>query len=167
VQTKPLSFTTDFPKLTGTGNVWLDQLLDFVAQRELILRTVPVSKAIYLDPLRSRRDWEKYEEDAELVAAFTPLLREQPWMVEVSVPDLFFSNLRKLGEILLDGGQALTARTRYRSFMMGRFPGRYLLFLGQDPCRKPMSSRPCRARYHSIQDCLCAHDKIVAAMPLG
>jgi hypothetical protein len=130
-------FYSLIPRLTGTENVWLDRLLGFVAQRELILRTVPVSKAVYLDHLSSRRDWEKNQEDPELIEALTPLLREHLWMVEVSVPDLFSSNLRKLGEILLDGGQSLTASTLYSSFVMGRFPGRFLLFLGQDTTGNP------------------------------
>lgn len=130
-------FYSLIPRLTKTGNVWLDRLLGFVAQRELILRTVPVSKDAYLAHLRQQRDWAKNTEDPALIEALTPILRDRLWMVEVSVPDLFSSNLRKLGEILLDGGKPLTAETLYDSFVVGRFPGRYLLFLGHDANQKP------------------------------
>jgi hypothetical protein len=48
-------------------------------------------------------------------------------MIEVSLPELFPSNQRKLGEIVLDAAIKPSTRLDFRTFLFARFPGRFLL----------------------------------------
>ena len=50
------------------------------------------------------------------------------WMVEVTVPEIFSTNKRKLGEILLDAGNELKPDIDGESFILARFPESYVFF---------------------------------------
>lgn len=130
-------FYSSRPKLIGTGNRWLDRLLESVQQQELILRTVPITKAGYVEHLRAQQDWKWNAEINEVVDDIAKLLHEKMWMVEVSVPELFSTNLRKLGELLLCAERPISSELTYDHFVLARFPGRYLIFNGLDAQHNP------------------------------
>lgn len=127
-------------KLMGTNNRWLDRLLESVQQQELILRTVPITRGGYVEHLREQRDWKWSAEIDGVVDEIAQLLHEKMWMVEVSVPDLFSTNLRKLGEVLLCAERPISAQLTYDHFLLARFPGRYLIFTGMDGVGNPQFS---------------------------
>ena len=49
-------------------------------------------------------------------------------MVEVSVPEVFPTNKRKLGEILLDATNNLSDKVDGASFVLARVPGSFVFF---------------------------------------
>jgi hypothetical protein len=123
-------------ELKNSGNRWLDRLLD-VARKELILRTVAITREEYTAHHSAMEDWRSDKEDPEVVAAIATMLPEKMWMIEISVPDLFSTNLRKLGELLLDGALTISDRADYSKFVLGRFPGRYVFFERLDGRKHP------------------------------
>ncbi len=125
-------FYSLLPQLLEIDHRWLKRLLTFVDRQELILRTVPITKSEYEADLRAMRDWTGQNEKSETIDLLLPLLHERMWIVEVSVPDLFSTNLRKLGELLLVADVPLDRAALHLSFLFARFPRRFLLPGGFD-----------------------------------
>jgi hypothetical protein len=123
-------FYSILPNLPPSNDVpWLRRLWEYVADQRLILRHVPITKAGYLEHLRNLEDWEYKKESASTIRAFeTSVSADKFWMVEVSVPEVFPTNKRKLGEILLNASAPLSPETDGSSFVMARFPGAFVFF---------------------------------------
>jgi len=141
--------------LFHTGNCWLKRLVHFVRSQELILRTVPISKTDYEKELRAMCDWERKTEKSDTVDTLVSLMREKMWMVEVSVPDLFSTNLRKLGELLLTAETPLSPTTPHQAFVVARFPGNYVLLTGQDAGGQP--------QFSTVPSAIGSHTKLFRA----
>jgi hypothetical protein len=139
-------------QLDGSGNRWRERLLGTVENKELILRTVAVTRDQYTAHLGTMADWKERREDAEIVAALASFLPEKLWMTEVSIPDLFSTNLRKLGELLLDGALTVSDKPDYSKFVLGRFPGRYVFFERLDGRKHPHFS-PLKAGSNRTRHC--------------
>jgi len=78
-------------------------------------------------------DWEGRKESESTINAFeTSVSVDEFWMVEVSVPEVFPTNKRKLGEILLDASKPLSPETDGRSFVLARLPGAFVFFENLD-----------------------------------
>jgi hypothetical protein len=58
-------------------------------------------------------------------------------LVEVTVPEIFSTNKRKLGEILLDAGQERKPEINGESFILARFPESYVFFDGMSEDGNP------------------------------
>lgn len=122
------------PDLAASKKKWLRRLTDGMQNRNLVLRAVPLSSAQYLDHLGTIADWNYRRENPALCAILEKhVLPKNVWMVEVSVQELFPTNQRKLGEIVLDAAKQQADGNDFEPFVLARFPGRVLLFdrLGQ------------------------------------
>jgi hypothetical protein len=113
---------------TGWGNLWVNRLIHYVNDQRLILRCVPITVKQYLEFLRSAEDWEHEKENIQSLEDLTALKPDKLWMVEVSVPEVFSTNKRKLGEILLDAENPLSDQVDGTSFVLARFPECYVFF---------------------------------------
>lgn len=109
-------------------NPWVKRLIHYVQQQRLILRCVPITVTQYLKFLREAEDWEHRKENAQSLKDLTGLKADKLWMVEVSVPEVFSTNKRKLGEIFLDAEKPLSEQVDGTSFVMARFPESYVFF---------------------------------------
>lgn len=109
-------------------NPWMRRLVEYVLNGKLILRCVAASKKSYLRALGKASDWEGNQERAESLDHLQQLSPDRFWMVEVSVPEVFSTNKRKLGEILLDAENPLSDRIDFTSFVLARFPESYIFF---------------------------------------
>lgn len=113
---------------SASTNNWLRWLLVH-AQRDIqriILRAVPLNLDAYLHHISNQSDWEGHVEDKQLIDIFSKLLPKQLWIVELSIPQLFPANERKLGDIVLDGGKPLGSDIS-SCFSFVRIPNRYYL----------------------------------------
>ncbi|MFZ2653936.1 MAG: hypothetical protein WAX69_03405, partial [Victivallales bacterium] len=93
-----------FPLMINTGNVWMDRL-SYCAnpdRQEVVLRALYISKSKYLDVLKTDTDWNSNKEDEKVISILTKDMPESLWMIEISIPQLFPANERKLGEIILN-----------------------------------------------------------------
>jgi hypothetical protein len=114
--------------LSDSKNPWYLRLDEAKRARKLILRVVPVTKAGYLDHLRKMDDWDYHaEREATLVEIDRVIQPGLMWMIEVSFPDLFPTNKRKVGEVLLDATQPIPNEPTFGMFVLARFPGAYVL----------------------------------------
>lgn len=118
-------FYSLLPQLNLGNNPWMDRLQIYVKGMKLILRTVAVRKTDYVRHLGQIDDWEGNTENAFLINLLDPLLRDTMWMIEVGLPDLFSTNKRKLGEILLDASRPYANKKDFSFFLMARLPGLY------------------------------------------
>ena len=123
-------FYSLLPNLVPSNELpWLRRLREYVGQQRLILRHIPITKKDYLAQLRKGKDWDGNQEERESLDDLElSVTGEIFWMVEVSVPEIFNTNKRKLGEILLDASQEISDETDGTSFVLARFPGLFLFF---------------------------------------
>ncbi len=129
-------FSSLIPHLDESNHPWLRRLRGFVGDRdnpggsrrcELILRTVPVSREDYERELRRIRDRQDIAENPATIDELRVWLKPHMWMIEVSIPDLFSTNLRKLGELLLAADAPIDSDNLARTFIFARLPRAYLL----------------------------------------
>lgn len=123
---------------TGT-NEWLQRLAHYAGRdvQRIVLRAIAVDRQLYVGHLSGERDWERHREGHRIVGVLQHFLPEHLWVVEVSVPELFPANERKLGDIVLDGGIKISSDKKDRSnFVMARLPSVYLFDLSE-PNKKP------------------------------
>lgn len=115
-------------------NVWLRRLV-LNAQpevREIVLRAMATDRDTYIRHLSNEKDWDKHSENREVINVLSESLPDALWIVEVSMPQLFPANERKLGDIVLNGGIELNADQKDRShFLFVRLPGHYFFDLSE------------------------------------
>lgn len=115
--------------LDGKENKWISRLFQWTQKQQVVFRAQSLSSAEYVAHLRALRDWEGQAEKSQICELFEKELSEFVWAVEISTPQLFPANERKLGEILLDATQQLKLQDEnaiFDTFILARLPGIYL-----------------------------------------
>ena len=85
------------------GVLWLKRYVRMHAARQLVLRSLLVSKEAYLRHLESVTGWDGTVASEDFVSNLGGVV-EVPdvWLIEISVQELYPTNKRKLGEILVN-----------------------------------------------------------------
>lgn len=109
------------------ANVWAKRLSQHITDNLVVLRPVLVTTSGYCVHLRRVRDWEQSQLDTDIIDWLESLPNKNMWMVEISIPELFPANLRKLGEILIRSDKAVGTK-RLEAFFLARLPGYFALF---------------------------------------
>jgi hypothetical protein len=75
---------------------------------------------------------------------------EYLWMIEISIPQLFPANERKLGEIILNASVKFDfdKPTDFKLFVLARLPGSYFLFESGDYDKPNFAQVPSRIKSH-------------------
>jgi hypothetical protein len=107
-------------------NVWATRLSKHAAQNLVVLRPILVTTTEYCSHLRRVRDWRHNQIDAGIISALDGLPKKSLWMIEVSLPELFSANLRKVGEVVVRAEKNL-GRNRLSAFFLARLPGYFAL----------------------------------------
>lgn len=118
------------PYLHSLDNVWLHRLIEHYDRQEVVLRAICLKKLEYMRHLELMRDWLGVSEDKELIKILKEGLSDTLWIIEISIPELFPANQRKLGEIVLNASAEATEYRDFTPFLYCRLPG-YYLFLKQ------------------------------------
>jgi len=142
----------DDPKLPSVPNKWMERLRTWAVDQEVVLRTVAVTKQEYVNHLASVRGWNKSreKEDRNIIEIFSFIPKNHLWVVEVSLPELFPINRRKLGEIVLDATAMPKSERDYAAFLFARFPGSYFFIEKFDTRGRPTFLRlPSRIESHT------------------
>jgi hypothetical protein len=124
-------------RIVPTDLPWLRRSLDGIDNQKVVLRPVSVSRDEYIEHLRTSEDWQGRTETAEVCEGLAVSLQENLWMVELSVPELFPTNLRKVGEILLNASTEPIVDEEVRNFILLRLPGEYIVQAGTDESGTP------------------------------
>jgi hypothetical protein len=115
------------PQLDSARVRWLERLISSAREQQVVLRAVAMSRKRYTDHLLRARDWHYHPEEQRICRSIKANVPEHLWVVEISLPELFPANQRKLGEIVLDATKKPSPTLDFGSFLFGRFPGRFLL----------------------------------------
>lgn len=110
----------------GRSNRWLVRLQEWTRRKRVVLRSQSMSKDEYIEHLQGVRDWEDNRESPEFCSSLEKSLPDLLWVIEVSTPQLFPANERKLGEILLDATKPLEDESYGNVFVAARFPSVYM-----------------------------------------
>ena len=116
--------------LDSSKNSWILRLKQWCSCQRLVFRALALSKNEYMSHLRSLSDWEGNNESTEICSVLESELPDYVWAVEISTPQLFPANKRKLGEILFDGTGNITkldGSLNSDLFIFARLPGVYML----------------------------------------
>lgn len=116
-------------KMPVADNKWFGRLKYYAYCYKLVLRPILVSKFEYIKHLKELRDWENDSIDLDLIKAFDTFMEEEPyWLVELSIPELFPANKRKVGEVLIRGNIDFDQANPFNSFVMARLPCFFALY---------------------------------------
>lgn len=87
------------------GNKWVQRLLYWTGKQRIVFRAQAMSRGEYVRHLRRVRDWEDHPENPGIPTFLAKEIPRRLWVVEISTPQLFPANERKLGEIVLDASR--------------------------------------------------------------
>ena len=111
----------------GWTERWQKRLEWYYAWQLLVLRTILVKGAQYVTHLGAVRGWKGKALPKWLLDGFGPVADDWFWMVELSVPELFCANRRKIGEILIRADMDAGTRRDFKNFLCARLPGCFVL----------------------------------------
>lgn len=99
------------------------------AIQRVVLRAMTVHKGEYLKHLSNIQDWEGKSESPIITDLLSKLLPEKVWIIEISVPQLFPANERKLGEVVLNPFIPFDTRQpiNFDHFLLARVPELYFV----------------------------------------
>ncbi|MEN3943411.1 hypothetical protein WJU23_19075 [Prosthecobacter sp. SYSU 5D2] len=110
--------------------IWTKRLLENLAERQLVLRSLLLTKDQYEKHLKSIEGWDEKEklspENIQAILDTIPL--DLFWMVEISLLELFPTNRRKVGEMIIDPrepGAKMTHVQVEKSGLGLRLPGQW------------------------------------------
>lgn len=114
--------------LQHENNYWIRRLIHHIMHQDVVLRTLYVTRDQYVKHLQESQDWQGHSEKTGILKKYSHALPEHLWMVEVSIPELFPANYRKLGEIILDACVSLDPYPPQEPlWVIARLPGLYLI----------------------------------------
>jgi len=125
---------TILPQLPTNDNPWAKRLSYYAKNNLLVLRPYLLTSTEYTAHLARVRDWKGNPVRAQLVNALkAKLVKERLWMIELSVPELFSANLRKVGEVLVRAETLPSMDRDLGSFVLARLPSYFALLAGGTP----------------------------------
>ncbi len=134
-----------------TNNIWLKRFAEHVqhSTQTIVLRAIAVERDVYIQHLSDEPDWDDNRESAEMVGILTGAIPEVLWVVEVSVPQLFAANERKLGDIVLSGkADPIDHESSLSAFLFARLPGLLFFSLGSEHNGERFLTAPSRVVSH-------------------
>lgn len=109
------------------SNPWGQRLLDYQSRNSLVLRTTLTDLAGYARHLSKVSGWGDEPINPVLLRSLRKSTNEDVWLVEVSVPELFSANQRKLGEIVVrDISASKDGRRNVHHFIIARVPSFFI-----------------------------------------
>jgi hypothetical protein len=125
---------TILPQLPPDNNPWAQRLALYANAHMLVLRPYLLDPAEYTAHLEKVKDWKGNAVRETLIRDLrTNLTKERLWMIELSVPELFSANLRKVGEVLVRAELLPAVDRDLGSFVLARLPGYFALLAGGTP----------------------------------
>jgi hypothetical protein len=137
-------------KLSKSSSTWVKRFYESSEKQEVILRAISISNDEYTNHLIKMEDWHKrhFPPSIRFLAEW---LKKQLWMVEISLPELFPINKRKLGEIILDATVKPKSTRDYKTFLFARFPS-HVFF--------PMSKGRGKSKFMAFQSPIESHTEL-------
>lgn len=110
------------PSKNHSENYWLKKLSGFIKSGKFIIRTFLIKKAEYIKSLN-----EKDVDGAVLEMPYIEHLKNNLpsifWISEISLPELFPTNKRKIADIIIDSSRNMNENNFYETLLFMRVPG--------------------------------------------
>lgn len=107
----------------GGKKAWQQRLAWYHEQNLLVLRTILLAEGEYARHLEKVKSW-RFESFPEwLIKIMRQFSDSNVWMIELSVPELFSANRRKIGEILIRAEEQANTARDFKNFLFARLPG--------------------------------------------
>lgn len=135
---------TILPQLPDLSEVWRARLVKYATDNQLILRPILIRSKDYSSHLGRIRDWKRNGLGFDL--KFKP--EGWVWMVELSVPELFPANRRKVGEVILRAEKEPKPYRDFQNFILARLPGYFALYRGGNASNPNYRFIPCGLESH-------------------
>jgi len=132
------------PQLPDLSEVWRERLCYYAKQSQLVLRPILITGKEYSRHLNKIRDWAQDRLEATLTIEPDSFL----WMVELSIPELFPANRRKVGEVVLRAESTPTHTRDFKNLLLARVPGFFAVYLGGPSSNPRYAFLPCRLQSH-------------------
>ncbi len=132
------------PQLPDLSEVWRKRLHHYAQRKQLVLRPILVTGKQYSEHLHRISDWN--HKKLEFSFSFEP--DSFFWIVELSVPELFSANRRKVGEVVLRAEATPTSTRDFKNLVFARVPGFFAFYVGKSPSDPPYEFLPCRLKSH-------------------
>lgn len=121
-----------FRNWQGEPSKWAKRLAFCHSKNLLVIRPVLISGRAYVQHLRQMRGWDmgKVITNEEILNFLESRFGDETfWMVELSIPELFSANKRKLGEVILYADSTSTDQD-FSNLCMARLPGYFVIDQG-------------------------------------
>jgi hypothetical protein len=106
----------------------------FAETNRMVVRPVLVTKSEYIYHLRRIKDWVGSNIEVKWIHILDEVLQDAYyWLVELSVPELFSANKRKVAEVLLHAEVAYSSHRDFKSFAMARLPEQFCFYVDGGP----------------------------------
>lgn len=117
---------------------WGKRLKMFSQAKHLVFRSVLVDGSEYIEHVAKLRDWSGARVQRQLVIALRKWLpSERYWMIELSLPELFQANRRKIAEVLIHAEPETDPDDHFKEeFVLARLPG-WLAIPEESPSAEP------------------------------
>ncbi len=110
------------------NNVWAKRLSEFADSGRLVLRPILLTASQYASHLGQVSDWKRKRIRKDVITEIKKLRSEKLWMIELSVPEVFAANKRKLGEVIVRAEKKLGAKRDLDGLLLARVPGNFAVY---------------------------------------
>lgn len=120
--------------LPDPSEPWKKRLAQYTGHHGLVLRPVLVQASQYIEHLGKLVDWDFApirQTALEALRGWPDLPRGKAWLVELSVPELFSANRRKVAEILIRADREPGSQCDFRNYVLARVPGYFVIHTGE------------------------------------
>lgn len=123
------------PHLPEDDNKWGSRLIEYQQEGLVVYRPILITGQQYCEHLSKLTGWSSSGVMPRWLrdAIRSSLKGTYYWMVEMSVPELFSANLRKVGEVILRSDLAPKPTRDFESFTLARLPGQLVVCKDTDP----------------------------------
>ncbi len=119
------------PQMPAVDNPW-DKRLEYYANKDmLVLRTIIITGSDYARHLFEVTDWHGRKIRRDMIQILKKYLQDEfYWLIELSVPELFPANRRKIAEVLIRAKKEVGPQydRDISSFVIARLPGQFVLY---------------------------------------
>jgi hypothetical protein len=138
------------PQMPDTSHPWRKRLEKSAYGHRLVLRPILITGIEYSNHLSKIRDWHGNKINPTLINLFKKILTESHlWLIELSIPELFSANQRKIGEVLIRADCAPNTTRDFKNFIIARVPGHFAAYESGDEQNPKFKFIPCGANDHT------------------
>lgn len=143
----------DDPNSKAKDNKWMKRLYEYRKSSTLVLRPILIDGEKYVEHIKKVRGWNHNDFESDLNENDLSLITDQLqniecidnylWMIEVSIPELFAGNFRKIGEVLISAEKILTPNRDFEAILSLRLPGNFVFCFNNPPNQQSFETTPC------------------------